>query len=276
MSLQDILSVVPPGRPRRRWPGRSTSTGCRAHVAVIMDGNGRWAAQRHLPRVEGHRAGIESVRDVVEGSARLGHPGADALRVLGRELEAARHRSLDADGAAQAVPAPRAEHAAAQQHPVPRDRPGERARARHPRRARRWRRRRRPANTGMLFNIALNYGGRAEIVEAARRADRGRRRARGARRAALRGLSLHRRPARSRSADPHERRDARQQFPALADRLRRNLGHRNAVAGFPEARTCSRRSSPTRSATAATAASISRRSPGADAADSAERIASPA
>ena len=37
-----------------------------------MDGNGRWAAQRHLPRVEGHRAGIESVRDVVEGSARLG------------------------------------------------------------------------------------------------------------------------------------------------------------------------------------------------------------
>src|SRR5204863_623350 len=41
------------------------------HVAVIMDGNGRWAAQRHLPRVEGHRAGIESVRDIVETSARL-------------------------------------------------------------------------------------------------------------------------------------------------------------------------------------------------------------
>src|SRR2546429_831143 len=42
------------------------------HIAIIMDGNGRWAAQRHLPRVEGHRAGIESVRDVVETSARLG------------------------------------------------------------------------------------------------------------------------------------------------------------------------------------------------------------
>ena len=42
------------------------------HIAVIMDGNGRWAAQRHLPRVEGHRSGIDSVRDVVEGSARLG------------------------------------------------------------------------------------------------------------------------------------------------------------------------------------------------------------
>ena len=43
-----------------------------AHIAVIMDGNGRWAAQRHLPRVEGHRAGIESVRETVESSARLG------------------------------------------------------------------------------------------------------------------------------------------------------------------------------------------------------------
>ena len=42
------------------------------HVAILLDGNGRWAQQRHLPRVEGHRAGIESVRDVVETSARLG------------------------------------------------------------------------------------------------------------------------------------------------------------------------------------------------------------
>jgi hypothetical protein len=58
------------------------------HVAIIMDGNGRWAAQRHLPRVEGHRAGIDAVRDVVEivGAAR--DRRADALRVLGRELEA--------------------------------------------------------------------------------------------------------------------------------------------------------------------------------------------
>src|SRR6476620_1705131 len=43
-----------------------------SHVAVIMDGNGRWAAQRHLPRVEGHRAGIDAVRDTVETAARLG------------------------------------------------------------------------------------------------------------------------------------------------------------------------------------------------------------
>src|SRR5262249_24554521 len=42
------------------------------HIAVIMDGNGRWAAARKLPRVAGHRSGIASVREVVEISARLG------------------------------------------------------------------------------------------------------------------------------------------------------------------------------------------------------------
>ncbi|HEY3174353.1 MAG TPA: isoprenyl transferase [Candidatus Polarisedimenticolia bacterium] len=43
-----------------------------AHVAIIMDGNGRWAQSRRLPRVAGHRAGIDAVRDIVEASARLG------------------------------------------------------------------------------------------------------------------------------------------------------------------------------------------------------------
>ncbi len=42
------------------------------HVAVIMDGNGRWAKQRSLPRIEGHRAGVAAVRDTVESAARLG------------------------------------------------------------------------------------------------------------------------------------------------------------------------------------------------------------
>jgi len=42
------------------------------HVAVIMDGNGRWARQRHLPRVEGHRAGAESARAVIRAAGDLG------------------------------------------------------------------------------------------------------------------------------------------------------------------------------------------------------------
>src|SRR5947207_2482768 len=45
-----------------------------AHVAIIMDGNGRWAQKRGLPRVAGHRAGIKAVREVVEASADIGIP----------------------------------------------------------------------------------------------------------------------------------------------------------------------------------------------------------
>ena len=48
---------------RHQWP---------AHIAVIMDGNGRWAQRQGLPRVEGHRKGVESVRTIVEESARIG------------------------------------------------------------------------------------------------------------------------------------------------------------------------------------------------------------
>jgi undecaprenyl diphosphate synthase len=43
-----------------------------AHVAIIMDGNGRWAKKRHLPRIAGHRAGVEAVRTIVETCAAKG------------------------------------------------------------------------------------------------------------------------------------------------------------------------------------------------------------
>src|SRR5271170_8251112 len=42
------------------------------HVAIIMDGNGRWAKQRHLPRVQGHRMGAESVRVIIRAAGELG------------------------------------------------------------------------------------------------------------------------------------------------------------------------------------------------------------
>jgi undecaprenyl diphosphate synthase len=54
---QPLADVPPERRPR--------------HVAVIMDGNGRWAQRRHLPRIEGHRRGVASVRRTVEEAARL-------------------------------------------------------------------------------------------------------------------------------------------------------------------------------------------------------------
>lgn len=49
-----------------------TSCLCPRHVAIIMDGNGRWAQSRHMPRIEGHRKGAKTVRMVVEESRRMG------------------------------------------------------------------------------------------------------------------------------------------------------------------------------------------------------------
>jgi undecaprenyl diphosphate synthase len=56
-AAEPLADVPPEQRPR--------------HVAIIMDGNGRWAQRRHLPRIEGHRRGVASVRRTVEEAARL-------------------------------------------------------------------------------------------------------------------------------------------------------------------------------------------------------------
>ena len=72
MSLDDVLAWVDEGSSEARLARQIDLSRLPAHIAVIMDGNGRWAAERNLPRVEGHRAGIESVRSSVELSARLG------------------------------------------------------------------------------------------------------------------------------------------------------------------------------------------------------------
>ena len=72
MSLQDLLDVVPSGSEEQSLLRSIDFARLPRHVAIIMDGNGRWAKLRHKRRVEGHRAGIASVRDVVETSARLG------------------------------------------------------------------------------------------------------------------------------------------------------------------------------------------------------------
>ena len=93
MALADILAAVPPGSPEEALARRVDFDRLPRHVAIIMDGNGRWAAhaapaaRRRPPRR--HRRRPRHRRDL--GAAR--HLGAHALRVLGRELEAARHRN---------------------------------------------------------------------------------------------------------------------------------------------------------------------------------------
>src|SRR3989338_1715764 len=44
------------------------------HIAIIMDGNGRWARERGLPRIAGHRAGVKTVREIVKASIEIGIP----------------------------------------------------------------------------------------------------------------------------------------------------------------------------------------------------------
>ena len=63
MSAQSTSSSVDESTPIGELP---------RHVAIIMDGNGRWAEQQDLPRIEGHRGGVASVRRVVEEAVRLG------------------------------------------------------------------------------------------------------------------------------------------------------------------------------------------------------------
>jgi undecaprenyl diphosphate synthase len=136
-----------------------------AHVAVIMDGNGRWAARRGLPRAAGHRAGVEPVRITVETCARLGiqaltlyafsvenwkRPRAEVdmlwrlLRVyLRREIPLLMENGIQlrAMGRLDALPAPaRRELDAAIAATA--------------------------QNRGMRLNLAINYSGRAELVDA--------------------------------------------------------------------------------------------------------------
>jgi undecaprenyl diphosphate synthase len=169
MSLDQLLAWIPPGSPDESIARQVDFARLPAHVAIIMDGNGRWAAQRHLPRVEGHRAGIDSVRDVVESSARLGigvltlyafsvenwkRPRAEVntlMTLLKRYLRLELSTLLKNNIRFQVIGRPE-ELSPDVRHELDL---GARQTA---------------GNTGMRFNIALNYGGRAEIVDAARRA----------------------------------------------------------------------------------------------------------
>jgi undecaprenyl diphosphate synthase len=171
MPLAEMLAAVPPDSREQALVRQVDFDRLPRHVAIIMDGNGRWAEARRLPRVEGHRAGTEAVRDTVETSARMGISVPDALRVLGGELEAARHGDQRADGLLKHYL--RAELKTLLRNNIRFRVIGQVERLSKdilvscaPQKSAR------PANTGMLFNIALSYGGRAEIVDAARRAIR--------------------------------------------------------------------------------------------------------
>jgi undecaprenyl diphosphate synthase len=138
------------------------------HLAIIMDGNGRWAQQRHLPRIAGHKSSRDTVRRVVRLCARLGIPTLTlytfsqenwkrpeievrALMRLLEEVLEGEYLELNQNnvrltymGCIEALPAS--------------------TRDRLQRTASQLAR-----NTGLVLNLALSYGGRREIADAARR-----------------------------------------------------------------------------------------------------------
>jgi undecaprenyl diphosphate synthase len=165
MPLQDLLEVVPVGTDEEDLLRVIDFARLPRHVAIIMDGNGRWAGLRSKNRVEGHRAGIHAVRDTVETAARLGlevltlyafsienwkRPESEVSVLMGllkhylrSELDTLLKNNIRfrvVGRAHELAPEIRDELARAEERTA--------------------------GDSGLQFNIALNYGGRAEITDA--------------------------------------------------------------------------------------------------------------
>ena len=82
-----------------------SSLSSKLHVAIIMDGNGRWAAARGLPRTAGHEAGVRAIRRIIEAAPRWAWD-AHALRLFLRQLAAPASGGRGADGPVAALPQP--------------------------------------------------------------------------------------------------------------------------------------------------------------------------
>ena len=165
--MADLDGLASPGSEEERLLRQIDLARLPRHVAVIMDGNGRWARKRRLPRIAGHRAGIASVREIVESCARLDVPvltvyafskenwkrpkaEVDFLMDLLREYIRKELDELRANNVRIGVIGRPAD--------LPRIVQAELTSAVASTRS----------NSGLLFNIALSYGGRAEIVDACR------------------------------------------------------------------------------------------------------------
>jgi len=136
------------------------------HVAVIMDGNGRWAQRRHLPRIAGHRKGTETARSTIEACARL---KIEALTLYAFSVENWRRPKTEIEFLMQLL----REYIRQEMPLIQKNNIRMRFLGRADELPEEVLRDTREAtvatagNSGMVLCIALNYGGRAEIVDAA-------------------------------------------------------------------------------------------------------------
>ena len=138
------------------------------HIAIIMDGNGRWARRRHLPRIAGHRAGVSSVRSTVETASRIGIP-ALTLYAFSEEnwkkrppsevnfLMGLLCRYLKAEVPTLNKNNVRLEYIGRQRELPP-----------SVQEKMQWASEATARNTGMVLTLALNYSARSELVDAFR------------------------------------------------------------------------------------------------------------
>jgi len=170
VTLQHKVADVPAGLDRKETEiyKRLDPSRLPHHIAIIMDGNGRWAKRRHMPRVAGHRAGVESVRSTVETAARVPIP-ALTLYAFSEEnwkrrptgevsfLMKLLSRYLKAEVPTLNKNNIRLEYIG-RQYELPDD-VQERMQWAHEATAK---------NTGMVLTLALNYSARSELVDAFR------------------------------------------------------------------------------------------------------------
>ena len=158
-------SLKPSGVEEERLFAELDANKLPQHVAVIMDGNGRWAQRRHLPRIAGHRAGVQSARTVIESCARLNIP---ALTLYAFSMENWRRPKAEIDFLMRLL-----REYLRKELPVIRrnnirllvigrpDQLPEAVRTDVERAMDQT-----AKNSGMQLAVALNYGGRAELVDA--------------------------------------------------------------------------------------------------------------
>src|SRR5207302_3262748 len=167
--LADFAEVVKKGTRDDRLLSSIDWDRLPRHVAIIMDGNGRWAAQRGQPRIAGHRAGVEAVRAAVDTGARL---GLGALTLYAFSTENWKRPRYEVDALMRML----RRYLRIELDEIDRQnirfqtigRTGELAKNVREEIARAAERT--AKNAGMVLSVALNYGGRAEIVDACRAA----------------------------------------------------------------------------------------------------------